>query len=114
MANSKTVNNSDAPLAEWTPPGQGQYDDKRTDDENRSACVGCGVWEKDFREHFLDHYAPNGAEYGRYSDAYQFGHEAGHKGLEEDELRREWEAMRPRSWDEFKDPIQFAWKKVRK
>ena len=120
MANIKTANNIDAPVAEWTNPGQGQYDHKLADTEMETACVNCGVWNKDYREHFMSTYALNGGEYARYSGAYEFGHNYHHEHQGEDwtsaepHLKEEWERRGQGSWDDFKDAIRYAWQKVRK
>jgi hypothetical protein len=104
MANTKTVNNIDAPVVEWTDPGH---------EEAKGTCVDCGIWDKDFRRHFMDTYALNGGEYGQYSDAYEFGHRLGHGGISEGDLRGEWEKRKPGSWDTFKDAVRYGWDKGR-
>jgi hypothetical protein len=107
-------------MAEWTNPGQGQYDHKVKDKENRETCVDCGVWDKDYRDHFMHTYALNGGDYARYSAAYEFGHNYRHEhqtgdwNAAESHLKEQWERRGQGPWDDFKDAIQYAWQKVRK
>ena len=110
MSNVKTEHNIDAPLAKWTEPGS---------EEKRGTCVDCGVWDKDFRDHFMTHYGVNGGEYSRYSKAYEFGYTHATENRNEDwqmaepHLKKTWELRGQGAWEDFKDAIQFAWQKVR-
>lgn len=95
MADVKTEHNADVVLGPTnTGPGE------------TAGLVACGEWNDAYRKHFLDHYALNGGEYGRYSEAYHFGHQQ--PRWDEEEIRKAWEARGQGSWDDFKEAIRYG------
>lgn len=78
--------------------------------ENEGTCLDCGVWDKDFREHFMRHYGVNGGEYGHYSKAYEFG--AASARLKPQDLKSEWEKSHSGAWEQYEDAVHFAWEKA--
>ena len=103
----------------WTSPGSDAFNEKLLDVENEGACVNCGDYVPEYRKHFMDHYAAQGGEYGHYAPAYELGHSYAHQSTVENwsdaehDLRRAWESRGQGEWDDFKDAIEFAWKKGR-
>jgi hypothetical protein len=103
----------------WTTPGSDSFTEKLTDVENEGACVNCGDYLPEYRQHFMNHYATKGGEYGHYSPAYELGHSYAHRNKGNDwsaaqpDLRREWEQRGQGSWDDVREAIEFAWNKAR-
>jgi hypothetical protein len=103
----------------WTTPGSDSFTEKLTDVENEGACVNCGDYLPEYRQHFMNHYAAKGGEYGHYSPAYELGHSYAHRNKGSDwsaaqpDLRREWEQRGQGPWDDFREAIEFAWNKAR-
>ena len=101
-------------------PGNGDFDHKLLNEQQNTACVYCGEFDADFRDHFMKHYAVNGGEYGRYSAAYSMGHDYAHErrtgdwAVAEQELRVRWERRGQGGWDDFKGAVQYGWKRVQK
>src|SRR4051794_10593787 len=89
---------------QWLPPA-----------EDGIVCAYCGDYVPSFRKHFMDRYAPNGAEYGRYSPAYELGHQFAHdhKGMDwtdaERELRDLWKRRGQGEWDDYAEAVRFGW-----
>jgi hypothetical protein len=104
--------------ANWTEPGADSFNQKLADTAPDGACVYCGDYDPEFREHFMTHFAANGGEYGRYSDAYHFGHEAAHRNRDSDwdaverQMKDDWDRRGQGPWEDFKDAVRFGWHRV--
>ena len=102
----------------WTSPGSDAFNEKLLDVENEGACVYCGDYDPEFREHFMTHFAANGGEYGRYAPAYAMGHQYAHdnKGGNwtdaEQRLKSDWERRGQGPWEDFKEAVRYGWSRV--
>ncbi|HYP04795.1 MAG TPA: hypothetical protein VER03_01065 [Bryobacteraceae bacterium] len=102
----------------WTEPGSDSFDQKNYDTAPEGVCVYCGDYDPEFREHFMNHFAASGAEYGRYAAAYGMGHDFAHSNREgdwahaESRLREDWERRGQGPWDDFKEAVRYGWSKV--
>ena len=100
-----------------TVPGSDAFDEKLLDSAPEGACVYCGDYDPDFREHFMTHFAANGGEYGRYAAAYEMGHRYSHDNQAtnwddaEPGLRAQWERRAQGPWEDFKEAIRYGWKR---
>jgi hypothetical protein len=103
----------------WTEPGSDSFDQKAFDTAPEGACVYCGDYDPEFREHFMTHFAASGAEYGRYAPAYALGHRYAHEQgagdwpSAESKLRAEWEHRGQGPWEDFTEAIRFGWSRVK-
>jgi hypothetical protein len=102
----------------WTEPGSDSFNQKSFDTSPEGACVYCGDYDPEFREHFMTHFAANGGEYGRYAAAYSLGHQYAHDNeggdwsKAEPQLRSDWEHRAQGPWDDFKEAVRFGWSRV--
>ncbi|TDN62725.1 hypothetical protein [Paraburkholderia sp. BL10I2N1] len=78
-------------------------------------------YEEDFRGHYDEQYAKEGARYEDYSGAYLYGAKMGQDARYRDrpwddvepEARRDWEAMpQGDTWERFKAAIRHGWDRV--
>ena len=103
----------------WTEPGSDSFNQRTFDTSPEASCVYCGDYDPEFREHFMTHYAAAGGEYGRYSSAYELGHNYAHENGggdwsgAESHLREKWESRAQGPWEDFKDAVKFGWARVR-
>ena len=78
---------------------------------------GYSMHEPDFCSHYQQHDAIYGGSYDQYRPAYRYGYDLGihtfygaGTWLEiKLEARTLWEARNPGTWEQFKEPIQYAW-----
>jgi hypothetical protein len=76
-----------------------------------------GHYEVDFCCHYQEHHDAYGGSYDQYRPAYRYGYDLGvhtHYGAGawvqiEPEAHTLWEARNPGTWEQFKEPIQYAW-----
>jgi uncharacterized protein (TIGR02271 family) len=74
-----------------------------------------------FRKHCATMFAGSGATYTEYEPAYRYGYELRtnerYRGRDwaafEADVRRDWEARHPSTWERFKAAIRYGWDKVR-
>jgi len=79
-------------------------------------------YASDYRTHHSATFANSGLSYQDYEPAYRYGYELGtterYRGRDwaalESEARRDWEARRPGTWEQFKDAIRYGWDKIRR
>lgn len=78
------------------------------------------TYEPDFQNNFQANYADRGLTYEQFAPAYQYGCDLAnnpqYKGRDwataESDIRRDWEARQPGTWDTFKDAIRYSWDKA--
>jgi hypothetical protein len=86
-----------------------------------SATQGFAAYDVTFREHYTTAFTNSGAPYAVYEPAYRYGYELGtnerYRGRDwaalEAEVRRDWEARHPSTWERFKDAVRYGWNSVR-
>lgn len=79
------------------------------------------TYEDNFRHHYINQYAQNGAPYEEYAPAYHYGYDLSHDARfqhrtwaeVEPEARQAWEGQYVGSWDQFKDAVRHAWEEVK-
>jgi uncharacterized protein (TIGR02271 family) len=79
------------------------------------------TYSDDFRKHYVTAFGDRGAAYTEYEPAYRYGYELGtherYRGRDwvafEADVRRDWEARHPSTWERFKDAIRYGWDTVR-
>lgn len=75
----------------------------------------------EFRGYYTQRLASRGIAYERLDPAFRYGHSLGTKepfrsqdwATIEPDIRRLWEEKNPRTWDDVKDAVHYAWQKVR-
>ena len=89
--------------------------------EEVAGARGYDEYAGDFRGYYTQRLASRGIAYERLEPAFRYGHSLGTKepfrsqewSTIEPDIRRLWEEKNPRTWDEVKDAVQFAWQRVR-
>ncbi len=89
--------------------------------EEVAGARGYDDYAGDFRGFFTQRLAGRGVPYERLDPAFKYGHSLGTKepfrsqdwSTIEPDVRRLWEEKNPRTWDEVKDAVHYAWQRVR-
>jgi len=76
--------------------------------------------DKPYQSHFASTYGQSGSKFADYAPAYKFGHTMRSDGRfsgrdwnqVEPNARSAWEERNPGTWENFKDAVQHAWRKV--
>jgi hypothetical protein len=79
------------------------------------------AYEREFRSHYETTFAPRGAPYARWAQAYHYGYDLAtdprYREREcatiEPDARREWDQRHRGTWEEFTEAIRHAWDNVR-
>jgi hypothetical protein len=85
--------------------------------EHASRSNDYSNYESDWRNNFQNNYANQGLTYEEYVIAYEYGadmaYDPRYRGQEwytiEPQLRSEWEARQPRTWNTFQNAVRYAW-----
>jgi uncharacterized protein (TIGR02271 family) len=89
--------------------------------QSGTAARGFEAYTPAFRQHHTSTFADRGGVYKDYEPAYRYGYELSMnpqyrgrdwRGLESD-ARRDWEARRAGTWDQYRDAIYYGWDKSR-
>jgi uncharacterized protein (TIGR02271 family) len=75
------------------------------------------TFEPDFRNNFQSTYANQGLTYEQFTPVYQYGYDLAndpqYRGRDwttiEPDIRRNWEAHQPGTWNKFKGAIRYSW-----
>jgi hypothetical protein len=73
--------------------------------------------DRPFREHYDVNYASLNELYEDYEPAYRYGYGLARSGryagrdwnIIENEIRAEWDKVRPATWERYKEAIRFGW-----
>lgn len=91
---------------------------RRADVDVQRSGGSFAALEDEFRQHCSSAHG-GGGSYDQCSPAYRYGFETatarpgGDWSTSETELRRDWEARHPGTWERFKDSIRYAWERAR-
>lgn len=77
-------------------------------------------WDTDYRTHWQSQYASSGGRYEDYEPAYRYGAtlrgDTRYSGRDwaavEPDVRRDWEAREPGTWEKIKDSVRYGWERV--
>jgi hypothetical protein len=77
-------------------------------------------WDSDFRNDWQTNYANTGYTYDQYQPAYRYGYDlysdprySGRNWSDiENDVRTDWEARQPGTWENFKDSIHTGWERA--
>jgi Uncharacterized protein conserved in bacteria len=77
-------------------------------------------WDADFRNHWQTNFGTTG-RYEDYQPAYRYGYDLSRNQQYlnrdwadvEPNIRRDWEARNPGTWDRFKDSVRYGWQRDR-
>lgn len=80
-----------------------------------------GKYENDFRTYHTSTYGSSGATYDQWAPAYRYGYtlagDERYRGKDwnafEPEVRRDWEARNPGTWDRMKGAVRHGWDRVK-
>jgi stress response protein YsnF len=78
-------------------------------------------WDKDYRTHWQSNFARSGGTYDDYAPAYRYGAtlrvDQRYRGREwaaaEPDIRRDWEAREPGTWEKIKDSVRYGWDRMK-
>ncbi len=88
----------------------------------RESTGGFDTFEADFRSHHHTNAAKRPSPYEHYRLVYRYGYDLGADprycnaawAAVEQDARPRWEERNPRTWEAFKETIQYAWDRTRR